>query len=693
VTLAWSDYPGSPAAAGGLVNDLDLKITGPGSTTYYPENASQRGASQHLTYDDGIPSGGYTWSAGIRVAVRFTPTSYPATLQTGLFYVASDSSTYPKTFNWYVYDGNSTSGPNSVLASGSTTIRRLGWHAVDLSSAGVTITSGDFFLAIRLPDSDLGWMYDASTPVDGRSWDYSGGSWTNWTINDYMFNAIVKSADASTNQDRVNNLVGIDIDTPATGTYVVTVSGYNVPHGPQPYALVASGAIESTAAAPAVTNITPNSGSNDGTVSITNLAGSNFQSGATVKLTRSGQPDINATNVVVVSSSRITCDFDLTGATPGAWNVVVTNPDSQSDTLSNGFTVNAPSAAPTVTSITPNSGFNDGTVSITNLAGSNFQSGATVKLTKSGQPNINATNVVVVSSSKITCDFYLTGAATGAWNVVVTNPDSQSGTRPNGFTVNAPIYLPLVMRRWPPIPYTPVLNPISNPDGDGNYTVSWNAADLANTYTLWEDDNASFSSPTTRYNSYGTSWNASGKATGTYYYQVKANNSWGSSGWSNVRSVTVQSSCIPDPPGESDNINDALTVCSGQTVSGQVSDADWDDVYKIATTANQLLTISMNGSGGDADLFLYPPGTTDVDTDPWADCSINDGNDEFIQGTVLVGGFWYIDVFSYEGTTNYNVTVTLSDARASETKNFSIQTGQVRDRHQSKVPNAPRYSR
>jgi subtilisin family serine protease len=267
------------------------------------------------------------------------------------------------------------------------------------------------------------------------------------------------------------------------------------------------------------------------------------------------------------------------------------------------------------------------------------------------------------------------------------------GSAPSNGDLDNFTYLPLIARRWPPLPYTPVLNPISNPDGDGNYPVSWGAADLADTYTLWEDDNAAFSSPTTRYSGSGTSWNASNKPIGTYYYQVRANNSWGSSGWSNVRSVTVQSGCIPDPPGESDNINDALTVCSGQTVSGRVSDDDLDDVYKILTVANQELTISMNGSGGDADLYLYPPDTTDVDTDPPAAGSISSGNDEFIQGTVLVGGFWYVDVFSYEGTTNYNVTVTLSGPGASETKTFSIPTGQIRGRHQDKVPIIPQYSR
>jgi hypothetical protein len=56
---------------------------------------------------------------------------------------------------------------------------------------------------------------------------------------------------------------------------------------------------------------------------------------------------------------------------------------------------------------------------------------------------------------------------------------------------------------------------------------------------LQEDDNASFSSPTERYSGAGTSWNASGKDTGTYYYRVRASNSWGNSAWSNVQSVGV----------------------------------------------------------------------------------------------------------------------------------------------------------
>jgi hypothetical protein len=112
----------------------------------------------------------------------------------------------------------------------------------------------------------------------------------------------------------------------------------------------------------------------------------------------------------------------------------------------------------------------------------------------------------------------------------------------DGFRVTvsgSTVYLPLMSRRHPPIPDVPVLNAISNPDGDGNYTVSWSSAYLANTYTLQEDDNAAFSSPSTAYSGSGTSTSVTGRAPGTYFYRVRASNTWGHSGWSNVKQVTV----------------------------------------------------------------------------------------------------------------------------------------------------------
>jgi serine protease len=129
--------------------------------------------------------------------------------------------------------------------------------------------------------------------------------------------------------------------------------------------------------------------------------------------------------------------------------------------------------------------------------------------------------------------------------------------------------------------------------------------------------------------------------------------------------------CVPQS-GESNNVNDALTTCSGHTATGQVSSADIDDVYKIQMTANQTLSIVMTGSGGDADLYLYSPGTTDVTTDAPVDFSATDGNNESLSGKVLTSGYWYIDVYSYDGTTSYSVTATVTNALTGEVNTFLL---------------------
>ena len=92
---------------------------------------------------------------------------------------------------------------------------------------------------------------------------------------------------------------------------------------------------------PIITSITPGLGENVGSVNITNLAGGNFSTeGETVvELRKSGESAIVATNVSVVNGSKITCAFNLAGATKGYWDVVVINPDSQVGTLPGGFIV------------------------------------------------------------------------------------------------------------------------------------------------------------------------------------------------------------------------------------------------------------------------------------------------------------------------------------------------------------------
>jgi hypothetical protein len=168
-------------------------------------------------------------------------------------------------------------------------------------------------------------------------------------------------------------------------------------------------------AAPTVSSIMPGSGAPAGGTAVT-IGGTNFVNGATVAI-----GGVAATNVVVGSASSITA---TTGAhSAGTVNVVVTNGDQQSGTLTNGYAYSSPS--PTVVAITPSSGTSAGGTSLS-ISGTNFANGATVSIGGAA-----ATSVVVTNSSTITA---MSGAhAAGIVNVVVTNSDLQSGTLTSGY--------------------------------------------------------------------------------------------------------------------------------------------------------------------------------------------------------------------------------------------------------------------
>lgn len=97
--------------------------------------------------------------------------------------------------------------------------------------------------------------------------------------------------------------------------------------------------------------------------------------------------------------------------------------------------INPLTLPPTVSSITPSCINRGSVVQITNLAGSNFLSGAMVNLTRKGYSNVTASNVAVSSSSLITGTLNLAGVSSGGWNVSVANSNGMIGSLANGFTV------------------------------------------------------------------------------------------------------------------------------------------------------------------------------------------------------------------------------------------------------------------
>ena len=105
----------------------------------------------------------------------------------------------------------------------------------------------------------------------------------------------------------------------------------------------------------------------------------------------------------------------------------------------NVFTVKNPT--PTLTTISPTSGFNTSSLPIT-ISGTNFVTGCQVTLV-----NLSTTIPGTVSgftTTKFTCTFPLNGALAGVYNLTVINPGGPNATKPNAFNLKSPAMAPTI---------------------------------------------------------------------------------------------------------------------------------------------------------------------------------------------------------------------------------------------------------
>ncbi|MGA7992942.1 MAG: IPT/TIG domain-containing protein, partial [Thermoanaerobaculia bacterium] len=174
-------------------------------------------------------------------------------------------------------------------------------------------------------------------------------------------------------------------------------------------------------AGPTVSGIVPSTGSTAGGTAVT-INGSGFVSGATaafVDLTGS----VSLTSVAFVNSGQLTALAPAHAS--GVMDVVVFNPDNTTGTLGNGFTYSTAPPPPSVSTISPNNGTTLGGTAVT-ITGASFVNGASVSI-----GGVAATGVSFVNATTLTA---VTGAhATGTVNVVVRNPDAQTGTLASGY--------------------------------------------------------------------------------------------------------------------------------------------------------------------------------------------------------------------------------------------------------------------
>ncbi len=135
------------------------------------------------------------------------------------------------------------------------------------------------------------------------------------------------------------------------------------------------------------------------------------------------------------SPTQLTADISITAkAGVGPYNITVTNPDGQASTLAGGFTVTtAGLPPPTLSSVNPTSGTQSQNLSSVVLTGSNFQSGATCNF----GAGVTVNSCTYNSATQLTANITISASATlGSRSVTVTNPDSQSSTLSNAFSVN-----------------------------------------------------------------------------------------------------------------------------------------------------------------------------------------------------------------------------------------------------------------
>ena len=168
-------------------------------------NVSATLGTSEIAYDDNSAENAWAWSDESNMwAVRFTPTAYPVTLKTGRFYI------YPgwpdpgnDNFNVSIFDNDGADGAPGTLLGGPISSGAIthGWADVNVSSLDITVTDGDFYIAlIQIGDYpySVGVGTDEDAPWAQRSWGRNVAMGEDWQQLDNSYGNIRISAVVST---------------------------------------------------------------------------------------------------------------------------------------------------------------------------------------------------------------------------------------------------------------------------------------------------------------------------------------------------------------------------------------------------------------------------------------------------------------------------------------------------------------
>ena len=182
------------------------------------------GNCEEIAYDDESAEECWSYTVGggqHRLAVHFTRPYNYETLETARFNIRINGSVPSNSFNWSVLNWTGTE-PGDVIASGTTTPTKDGWHDVDVG--GISVPE-DFVIAMRWIQGGAPCLGTDINSSANRSWDYpwayAGYPWDHETEKNYMIRAVV----CSIGEPDINvTPVAIDLELPLNGSSSETLA-------------------------------------------------------------------------------------------------------------------------------------------------------------------------------------------------------------------------------------------------------------------------------------------------------------------------------------------------------------------------------------------------------------------------------------------------------------------------------------
>ncbi|MDD3603832.1 MAG: MBG domain-containing protein, partial [Kiritimatiellae bacterium] len=477
--LTWADMAGSPyalndtyswIAGGGLLNDLDLRVIDPLGVTNYPRAMNSR---LDLFYYTNTTGQAYNSPVGMYEAEKCTAPDTPLTI-TRIFQILYDTTGAGGSYGTFIWAADGAGGaPGTVLYAATSTVAAgsagFKYRTATLATP-VTITNPTFFIGSQLLSGNIMQLRDSGIGVAGSPRTYS--TWTGPWTQDNDPDMWIHACGTVSTGDHMNNVEGVIIGSPITGSYKIVVSGKNVPYTPVRYGLAVSGGLaEPVTMDQTISDFLPTNGSVFVATDAVGLSAT-ASSGLPVSFAVGSGPGILAggTNLSFTGAGFVSIVASQAGDSnynpaPDVTNSFVVSRAAQAGLI---FTPTSPQAFNTTNALSTSGGSGTGAVSYTVLSGpGSIVNGTNLKVTAgSGTIEIRATRAqddmyfeacvtgtVIAAAAEtavqISLDFssYLGGTGNDSAQAVAVAPDGCIWVCGYTYSTNFPVVNPIQAQR------------------------------------------------------------------------------------------------------------------------------------------------------------------------------------------------------------------------------------------------------